>query len=209
MQIDPYNENAIKNKIKILETQGRITEARNIYVKYAGHLKKRFNATPGSEISEMANDLEHKYAHCTEKGTEFSDSFDVPTNVGKMGAILMDFETFMELSRFESMQREPRGAILSFKLNGFEDMEIENKKSIIMKLGSSMRRGDVITYSGNNIYILLIKSGQAFSRAVQQRIIEKEGFIDLVKKLGMSLVSEIYKLKNLNDYLIFESAFRT
>jgi hypothetical protein len=126
-----------------------------------------------------------------------------------MGAMLMDFDTFMELSRFESMQREPRGAILSFKINGFDEMELENKKSIIMKLGSSLRRGDVITYNGNNIYILLIKSGQAFSRAVQQRIIEKEGFIDMVKKLGMNLVSEIYKLKNLNDYLLFESAFKT
>jgi DNA-binding SARP family transcriptional activator len=209
MQIDPYNENAIKNKIRILESQGRLTEARNIYVKYAGHLKRKFNATPGSEISEIANELEHKYAHCTEYGSELSNNLDIPANGKKMGAMLMDFDTFMELSRFESMQREPRGAILSFKINGFDEMELENKKSIIMKLGSSLRRGDVITYNGNNIYILLIKSGQAFSRAVQQRIIEKEGFIDMVKKLGMNLVSEIYKLKNLNDYLLFESAFKT
>jgi hypothetical protein len=55
------------------------------------------------------------------------------------------------------------------------------------------------------VYILLIKSGNAFTRNVQKRVIEQESFTNLVKNFGMNLTSEVYNLKDYKDYLLFES----
>ncbi|MFW6172966.1 MAG: bacterial transcriptional activator domain-containing protein [Elusimicrobiota bacterium] len=196
LQIDPYNETAINNKIRVLETQGRIAEAKKTFSKYSSNLERKMYDYSFQKMNKVISDQKEKGLFHDER---------LPDNDKNKGALFMDFKIFMELSKFESLQREPRGAILSFKIDGFERLDEEKKKKLIKALGSTLRRGDVISYQNNKVYILLIKSGNVFTRNVQKRVIEQENFTNLIKNFGMNLMSEVYNLKDYKDYLLFES----
>ncbi|MFO7881157.1 MAG: BTAD domain-containing putative transcriptional regulator [Kosmotogaceae bacterium] len=204
LQIDPYNENAINNKIRILESQGRLTEAKKTFSKYSSYLERKMYDHSFQKMNKAINEqMEKNEKEMNKQSNFYHDERFSQDN--KKGALFMDFNVFMELSKFESLQREPRGAILSFKIDGFEKIDEENRKKLIKALGSTLRRGDVISYQHNKVYILLIKSGNAFTRTVQKRVIEQESFTNLVKNFGMNLMSEVYNLKGFDDYLLFES----
>lgn len=205
LQIDPYNETAINSKIRILESQGRLVEAKKTYAKYSSYLEKKMYDYSFQKMNNAIDEQMKKSEKELNKQREFYRNKGPLSQDNKKGALFMDFDVFMELSKFESLQREPRSAILSFKIDGFEKIDEENRKKLIKALGSTLRRGDVISYQNNKVYILLIKSGNAFTRNVQKRVIEQESFINLIKNLGMNLMSEIYNLKDFKDYLLFES----
>ncbi|MEA2066159.1 MAG: BTAD domain-containing putative transcriptional regulator [Thermotogota bacterium] len=205
LQIVPHNENGINNKIRILESQGRLAEAKRTFSKYSKFLEKKMYDKSFQKMNKAINDeMEKNKEDINIKNDLYHNKISTSQD-NRKGALFMDFKIFMKLSKFESLQREPRGAILSFNIEGFEKLNEEKKTKLIQALGSTLRRGDVISYQHDKVYILLIKSGNAFTRNVQKRVIEQESFTNLVKNFGMNLMSEVYNLKDYKDYLLFES----
>jgi hypothetical protein len=182
-----------------------LAEAKRTFSKYSKFLEKKMYDESFKKMNKAMNDeMEKNRQEISIKNDLYPDETSSSQNKRK-GALFMDFKIFMGLSKFESLQREPRGAILSFNIEGFEKLDEEKKTKLIQALGSTLRRGDVISYQHDKVYILLIKSGNAFTRNVQKRVIEQESFTNLVKNFGMNLTSEVYNLKDYKDYLLFES----
>lgn len=198
MEIAPYNEMAVKYKLRLLKRQGRISEARETYLRYVEHLKNHYNEKFAKDFEDILSSLE-----------------SIETNYGKEqnmvnqkgGATLIDVNTFKEFAKFESLKRASSACILFLQPEGFDKLNERARKELILLITSALRQGDAVAADKQNIYILLTEGKNSLAHMVENRLRNKEKLNTLLNQFKVSKIqSKSFELNTFNDYLVFESS---
>ncbi|AKI97502.1 AfsR/SARP family transcriptional regulator [Kosmotoga pacifica] len=198
MEIAPYNETGIKYKLRLLKRQGRISEARETYLRYVEHLKKHYDEKFAKDFEDIISSLENIDTQ-PKKGHDLLEQ--------KGGAALIDVKMFMEFAKFESLKRTSSACILFLQPKGFEKLAERAKKELILLITSALRQGDVVAVNDKNIYILLAEGRKSLANMVENRLKNKEKLNKLLENLDLnSIQSKAFELNTFNDYLIFKSS---
>ena len=198
IEIAPYNEMGIKYKLRLLKRQGRISEARETYLRYVEHLKNHYNEKFAKDFEEIISSLDSIDTHYGKEHGMVNQ---------KGGAALIDVSTFMEFAKFESLKRTSSAAILFLQPEGFDKLTERARKELILLITSALRQGDAVAADKKNIYILLTEGKKPLANMVENRLKSKEKFNTLLKTFNLNRIqSKAFELNTFNDYLVFESS---
>lgn len=205
LDIDQYNENAIYNKVKLLQLQGRPTEAIRIYEEYSEILKRKFNIKPGRNFEELLESIKFQSdspVHETLAVSGKSNYGDTPI---PKGSILVDMNTFMVMAKHESLKRNPQSFVVCFRIDNGNSTLYESVRNLTFNFLSLLRKGDVVSSTRNNIYILLGEVPVNPDQIVEKRFLSDNKVKELLSKSSINITYDIYSLKNGTDYILLES----
>lgn len=205
LDIDPYNENAIYNKVKLLQLQGRPTEAIRVYEEYEEILKRKFNIKPGRNLEELLESIKFQSDSPVNDFTESTGKSQFGNIPIPKGSILVDMNTFLVMAKHESLKRNPQAFVVCYKIDSGNSTSYESVRNLTFSFLSILRKGDIVTNTRDNIYILLAEVPDNAEDQIVSRFIVDKKIQELLEKLQIKISYEIYSLKNSTDFILLKS----
>ena len=205
LEIDPYNENAVYNKVQLLQLQGRPAEAVRIYEDYAERLRRKFNIKPGHELEDLLQSIKEQSGGTSNGRNLAAKNESVLQSSGQKGSLFVDMNTFLLMAKHESLKRKSESFVVSFRADCGKPLAYESIRNLTFGFLSILRKSDIVASTQNNIYILLTEIPTSAQELIDKRFIANKKIQELLKEFQLDLKYEIYSLKNGTDYILLES----